>query len=202
MGLNHEQQHQELALTDLKHAFFSNPLHPSYATGPLSEDKDSAIPKLDWHTFDGGVIEIGHPLSAADPLEFCFDNETPRHKVYLQPFQIANREVTCGEFLEFMADDAYARPEFWLSAGWETVKSAGWQAPLYWQRDASDETGWRSSRSKVGLDFPRYSMCRCVTSASSRPTPLHAGGVADFRRKRNGSAWRANRRRTEIYSIQ
>ena len=71
------------------------------------------------------MIEIGHPLQVATPLEFCFDNEAPRHKVYLKPFQIANREVTCGEFLEFMADDAYARPEFWLSAGWEAVTVAG-----------------------------------------------------------------------------
>ncbi|MGA2584564.1 MAG: ergothioneine biosynthesis protein EgtB [Tepidisphaeraceae bacterium] len=143
LGLNHEQQHQELALTDIKHAFFSNPLHPSYAGGLLSEERGPAVPKLEWRTFNGGLIEIGYPLQAANPLDFCFDNETPRHKVYLEPFQIANREVTCGEYLEFMSAGAYTRPEFWLSAGWETVKAAGWQAPLYWQRDASDASGWR-----------------------------------------------------------
>ncbi len=142
LGLNHEQQHQELALTDVKHAFFSNPLYPSYAAGPLPEDRGMAVAKLEWHTFDGGVIEIGRPLQGATPLDFCFDNEAPRHKVYLKPFQIANREVTCGEFLEFISEDAYARPEFWLSAGWEAVNVAGWQAPLYWRRDADDETGW------------------------------------------------------------
>ena len=134
---NHEQQHQELALTDIKHAFFSNPLHPSYMAGPLSEEKEPPVSKLDWHSFAGGLIEIGYPLQAADPLDFCFDNETPRHKVYLEPFQIANREVTCREYLEFMSDDAYTRPEFWLSEGWDNVKRAGWQAPLYWRRDAA-----------------------------------------------------------------
>jgi ergothioneine biosynthesis protein EgtB len=143
LGLNHEQQHQELALTDIKHAFFCNPLHPSYATGRLSDEREPAVPKLQWHPFKGGLIEIGYPLDAANPLDFCFDNETPRHKVYLEPFQIANRKVTCGEYLEFMSAGAYARPEFWLSAGWDTVKRAGWQAPLYWQRDPGDEAGWR-----------------------------------------------------------
>ena len=93
--------------------------------------------------FEGGLIEIGHPVNADEPLEFCFDNETPRHKVYLEPFQIANRKVTCREYLEFMSDDAYTRPEFWLSDGWETAKQAGWEAPLYWERDSGDETGWR-----------------------------------------------------------
>ncbi len=184
LGLNHEQQHQELALTDIKHAFFSNPLHPSYAVDLLVEERDIAAPKLDWHTFDGGLIEIGHPSRSDNPLEFCFDNEAPRHKVYLQPFQIANREVTCGEYLEFMADDAYARSEFWLSAGWDTVKGAGWQAPLYWRRDASDETGWRvfTLRGWAGLSklldvpvchisffeadaFARWRGCRLPTEA-------------------------------------
>jgi ergothioneine biosynthesis protein EgtB len=143
LGLHHEQQHQELALTDIKHAFFSNPLHPSYIAGPLSEEKDHPVSQQSWHSFKGGLMEIGYPLKTADPLDFCFDNETPRHKVYLEPFQIANRKVTCGEYLEFMADDAYTRPEFWLSEGWDNVKRAGWRAPLYWRRDAGDKTGWR-----------------------------------------------------------
>ena len=143
LGLNHEQQHQELALTDIKHAFYSNPLRPSYATAPLAGEMDLAVPRLRWHRFNGGLIEIGYPLQGRDPLDFCFDNETPRHKVYLQPFQIGNRKVTCREYLEFMSDDAYTRPEFWLSEGWEMVKQAGWRAPLYWECDISDKTGWR-----------------------------------------------------------
>src|SRR3954464_4727899 len=120
LGLNHEQQHQELALTDIKHGFFSNPLYPSYAAGSLVEKETRAASKLEWHAFDGGLVEIGYPLQAEDPVDFCFDNETPRHKIYLQPFEIANREVTCGEYLEFMAAGAYARPGAWLSAGWDT----------------------------------------------------------------------------------
>ncbi len=143
LGLNHEQQHQELALTDIKHAFFSNPLHPSYITGPLSEVKEPPVSKLGWHSFNEGLIEIGYPHRIEDPLDFCFDNETPCHRVYLEPFEIANREVTCREYLEFMLDDAYTRPEFWLSEGWDNVKRAAWRAPLYWRRDAEDKTGWR-----------------------------------------------------------
>jgi ergothioneine biosynthesis protein EgtB len=143
LGLNHEQQHQELALTDIKHAFFSNPLHPSYAVESLLPERDDAAPKLDWHIFDGGLIEIGHRSQVDSLREFCFDNEAPRHKVYLKPFQIANREVTCGEYLAFMTDGGYSRPDFWLSAGWDTVKGADWQAPLYWHRDTSDDAGWR-----------------------------------------------------------
>jgi ergothioneine biosynthesis protein EgtB len=143
LGLNHEQQHQELALTDIKHAFFSNPLFPSYMAGALSEEVDSPVSKLTWHSFDGGLVEIGYSLRAQDPLDFCFDNETPRHNVFLEPFQIATREVTCSEYLEFISDGAYTRPELWLSEGWDNVKRASWQAPLYWRRDAGDKTGWR-----------------------------------------------------------
>jgi ergothioneine biosynthesis protein EgtB len=143
LGLNHEQQHQELALTDIKHAFFSNPLYPSYMVSPLSQEKDAPVSDLAWGSFDGGLVEIGYPLRAEDPLDFCFDNETPRHSVFLEPFQIATRKVTCREYLEFISDDAYARPELWLSEGWDNARRAAWQAPLYWRRDAGDKTGWR-----------------------------------------------------------
>ncbi|HEY4312180.1 MAG TPA: ergothioneine biosynthesis protein EgtB [Pirellulales bacterium] len=184
LGLNHEQQHQELALTDIKHAFFANPLHPSYKADLQSEDRDSPGDKLQWHAFDGGLIEIGNPLPATTTEAFCFDNETPRHKVYLEPFQIANREATCAEFLEFMSEDAYARSELWLSAGWDTVKATGWRAPLYWQPDSSDKTGWRifTLRGWIGLSallsvpvchisffeadaFARWRGCRLPTEA-------------------------------------
>jgi len=143
LGLNHEQQHQELVLTDIKHAFFCNPLRPLYATDVISDEKERPPSKLSWHSLNGGLIEIGYPLQSSNPLDFCFDNETPRHKVYLEPFQIANRMVTCREYLEFIADDAYSRPEFWLSDGWETLKQTGWTAPLYWDRDSNDQTNWR-----------------------------------------------------------
>ncbi len=143
LGLNHEQQHQELILTDIKHAFFSNPLRPSYGAAALPKERAHLVPQLRWLDFEGGMTDIGYPLNAEDPLDFCFDNETPRHKVYLKPFQIANRSVTCREYLEFMSDDAYVRPGLWLSEGWEIVKQRGWEAPLYWERDSSDETSWR-----------------------------------------------------------
>jgi len=143
LGLNHEQQHQELALTDIKHAFFSNPLRPPYQGASSAKGAEWPIPKLRWMGVEGGMVEVGHAANAEDPQDFCFDNETPRHKVYLEPFQIANREVTCREYLEFISDDGYGLPGMWLSEGWDMVRRAGWEAPLYWERDAGDEAGWR-----------------------------------------------------------
>jgi len=143
LGLNHEQQHQELMLTDIKHAFFSNPLHPAYDATPLTMGRGVSPSEFRWHRFHDGMTEIGYPKDSTNCLDFCFDNETPRHKVYLEAFGIASRSVTCREYLEFISDDAYARPELWLSDGWEAVKKHGWQAPLYWERDGADVTGWR-----------------------------------------------------------
>jgi ergothioneine biosynthesis protein EgtB len=143
LGLNHEQQHQELLLIDVKHAFFSNPLHPSFGSTTLAKGPSLLCPQLKWMDFKGGLAEIGHQPNPDDPLDFCFDNETPRHKVYLEPFQLANRKVTCRDYLEFISDDAYSRSALWLSEGWESAKQAGWEAPLYWERDPGDETGWR-----------------------------------------------------------
>jgi ergothioneine biosynthesis protein EgtB len=125
LGINHEQQHQELMLTDIKHAFSCNPLLPAYrAPMPIALDE---IPKLDWIDHLGGVVEIGH-----DGEGFAFDNEGPRHKVLLRPFRLAARLVTCGEYREFIADGGYKRPEFWLSDGWALARREGWVAPLYW----------------------------------------------------------------------
>jgi ergothioneine biosynthesis protein EgtB len=143
LGLHHEQQHQELMLTDIKHAFFSNPLHPAYDSAPLAGARDVSPRDFVWHHFPGGVTEIGYFTDPTNSLDFCFDNETPRHKVYLEAFRIASRGVTCREYLEFMSDAAYVRPEFWLSAGWEAVREQAWRAPLYWEPDTTDSTGWR-----------------------------------------------------------
>jgi ergothioneine biosynthesis protein EgtB len=127
LGLHHEQQHQELLLTDVHHAFSCNPLRPSY--------RDRAAPPA-WHRvpgrwvdFPGGICPIGH-----DGEGFSFDNECPRHEVLLPPFQLRSRLVTCEEYLEFMADGGYSRPELWLSEGWNACVSRGWSAPLYWER--------------------------------------------------------------------
>ncbi len=140
LGLHHEQQHLELALTDIKHAFFTNPLQPVYKQD-ITPFSRVGIPEQ-WTTFAGGLQEIGYRLRVDDPIDFAFDNETPRHTVYLQPYRIANRTVTCGEYLHFLNDNAYSRPELWLSEGWDTVEREGWQAPLYWQRSQEDPNGW------------------------------------------------------------
>ena len=126
LGLNHEQQHQELMLTDLKHVFFKNPLYPAYANTILqSSTKDST--KLSWTAFEGGIVDQGFPGDT-----FSFDNETPRHEVLLQPFELGNRLVTNAEYLTFMEDGGYEQAPLWLSDGWAKINQEGWQAPLYW----------------------------------------------------------------------
>jgi len=131
LGLNHEEQHQELLLTDIKHALYTNPLQPAYRMKDLVESRsNSSAPTLHYFAYDGGLVEIGVDAASG----FSFDNERPRHRVWLEPFQLASRLATCGEFAEFIADGGYARPELWLSAGWQTVQDHGWQAPLYWRK--------------------------------------------------------------------
>jgi ergothioneine biosynthesis protein EgtB len=128
LGLQHEQQHQELILTDVKHLLSRNPLKPAYSKQwPLTAIR-AREPR--WISFAGGLHEIGH---AGDGC-FCFDNETPRHRVWLEPFRIASHPVTNGAFIDFIEDGGYRRPELWLAAGWEAVSARGWQAPLYWER--------------------------------------------------------------------
>ena len=152
LGLHHEQQHLELIATDLKHALFTNPLHPAYTTGsgapsfPASSETMECSPLSDptFHSFPGGLTEIGITPDPSDPQAFAFDNETPRHTVFLQPFAIATRLVTTREYLAFMDDNGYTRPELWLSEGWSTMRahSNAWQAPLYWQRTNDTQSGW------------------------------------------------------------
>jgi ergothioneine biosynthesis protein EgtB len=125
LGLQHEQQHQELILMDIKHVFSVNPLLPAYQA-PRPQIRGSATP-LSWLEFAGGLVEIGHHGPA-----FAFDNETPRHKVWLEPFRLATRPVSCGEYLGFIEAGGYEAPEFWLSDGWAMLREQGWQAPLYW----------------------------------------------------------------------
>jgi ergothioneine biosynthesis protein EgtB len=133
IGLHHEQQHQELLLTDIKHLLSCNPMDPAYLPS-ASRDDASHVPPLGWASYEGGVVPIG---SEADG--YCFDNETPAHDVLLQPFQIAKRLVTNGEYIDFIRDGGYSRPELWLSEGWQVVQSEGWRAPLYWREGAE---GW------------------------------------------------------------
>ena len=160
LGVNHEEQHQELLLTDILHAFYTNPLRPKYREqgsgirdqkggdqgnkGTREQENRERGNKsaseltapLGFQHIEGGLREIG---SSGDG--FCFDNELARHQVWLQPFELAERLVTCGEYLEFMNDAGYSRAELWLSAGWATVKAEGWRAPLYWSQDNGGDDG-------------------------------------------------------------
>ena len=142
LGLEHEQQHQELIATDIKHAFFTNPLHPAYIEFPLAKAEEAIAPAIEWVPFAGGLSRIGLDLDPAKVEDFAFDNETPQHSVFLVPFSLASRPVTCSEYLAFMEQDGYARPELWLSEGWAKMRSEGWVAPLYWTRDKSTKSGW------------------------------------------------------------
>jgi ergothioneine biosynthesis protein EgtB len=134
LGLNHEQQHQELLLMDIKHLFSANPLRPAYRrSGPQCVEPAGAP---GWRDFAGGLCEIG-----AVDAGFAFDNERPRHKVWLEPFRLADRLVTAGDWLAFMDDGGYRRPELWLSDGWAERRARDWIAPLYWRTEAPDD--WR-----------------------------------------------------------
>ncbi|HEY7943504.1 MAG TPA: ergothioneine biosynthesis protein EgtB [Casimicrobiaceae bacterium] len=134
LGLQHEQQHQELILTDVLHLLSGNPLQPAYAPsaeGDASAANSAAAPV--WIEFDGGLAEIGH-----DGTGFAFDNELPRHREYLAPFALASRPVTSGEYLAFIGDGGYQRPELWLAEGWDWLNADRIGSPLYWRRDAGE----------------------------------------------------------------
>ena len=128
LGLHHEQQLQELILMDAKNMLSMNPLFRVYAPERPAPDHDKTA--LGWIDFEGGLVEMGHAANG-----FAFDNEGPRHRSWVDPFALATRLVTCGEYAAFIADGGYRRPEFWLSAGWDCVTQRGWQAPLYWHGD-------------------------------------------------------------------
>ncbi|MGP8162784.1 MAG: ergothioneine biosynthesis protein EgtB [Acidimicrobiales bacterium] len=137
LGLHHEQQHQELLIMDIQHALSRNPLAPAYGTLPweapvLAPGTGTTAPG--WLGHDGGIVEVGHGGPG-----FAFDNESPRHEVLLRPFELSASLVTNGDWLSFMADGGYERPELWMSEGWALVRAQGWRAPEYWrQRD----DGW------------------------------------------------------------
>ncbi len=128
LGRHHEQQHQELSLMDIKAVFWANPLRPAYRLGTTPFPSPSTAPSGRWCDFDPDpVVEFGH-----DGQGFAFDNEGPRHGEVMRPFRLADRLVTEGEWLAFIDDGGYRRPELWLSAGWATVDEQGWEAPRYW----------------------------------------------------------------------
>ena len=131
LGLQHEQQHQELILMDIQHVLSCNPLEPAY--GGVHPAREQAA-TTGWVSIPGGVHEIGHAGGG-----FAFDNETPRHRVWIEPFRIADQLVTAGDYLRFIEDGGYRRPDLWLSDGWDCAAAQGWEAPLYWRED---EGGW------------------------------------------------------------
>lgn len=134
IGLNHEQQHQELLLTDLKHLFSQNPLRPAYRQTDETQFAPSPTPPdLQWTAQPEDLYDLGHAGG-----RFCYDNETPRHQVFLQEFELASRLVTNAEYLRFIEDGGYRRSELWLSDGWDTACRNGWEAPLYWERRKDD----------------------------------------------------------------
>ncbi|ABA58490.1 Protein of unknown function DUF323 [Nitrosococcus oceani ATCC 19707] len=135
LGLNHEQQHQELLLTDLKHIFATNPLRPAYQEGVVPQFKGARKNgSLEWYDYKGGLHALGYSGEG-----FAYDNESPNHLVYLRDFRLASRLVTNREYLAFMAAGGYREPRYWLSEGWHTVRQEGWQAPLYWEQQGE---GW------------------------------------------------------------
>ena len=142
LGLNHEQQHQELILTDLKHHLWKNPLRSAWHAAPSNAGAAAApLAPMSFIERPEGIAQIG-----ADVAGFAFDNERPRHRAWLAPFAIASRPVTCGEYLRFIEDGGYVRPELWLSDGWDARLREAWEAPLYWEcahPDAAHDTGWQ-----------------------------------------------------------
>lgn len=172
-GLHHEEQHQELILTDLKHHFWSNPLRPAYRPAAAAS-ADSLPACMAWQGFAGGLVDIGHGggrLSGAGAGEgdFSFDHERPRHPEWLAPFALASRLVTNSEFLAFMLDGGYGRPGLWLSDGWACSQREGWQAPLYWFRH--EDHWWQftlGGARPVALDEPVCHVSYYEASAYAR----------------------------------
>jgi ergothioneine biosynthesis protein EgtB len=137
LGLNHEQQHQELMLTDLKHLLSLNPFAPAYRPPVPNAPRRAA--DLRWRAYDAGVVEVGHP-----GIGFAFDNESPRHRQFVEPFELASRPVTNADYLAFVEDGGYQRPELWLSEGWQTAQLQRWMSPIYWRKEGDGEgDGWR-----------------------------------------------------------
>jgi ergothioneine biosynthesis protein EgtB len=137
LGLHHEQQHQELLLTDIKHLFSCNPLLPAYIR--QSAPPARAAPALSYRRFDGGLVDIGYDAAGAPTAGFCFDNELPRHRAYVAPFELASRLVTNAEYLEFIRDEGYQNAAHWLSDGWATLQREQWLRPIYWGQSLQEE---------------------------------------------------------------
>ncbi|MCX7283786.1 MAG: ergothioneine biosynthesis protein EgtB [Novosphingobium sp.] len=179
LGCQHEQQHQELILMDIQHALSCNPLQPAYASARVRHEARPAR----WIDVPGGLYEIGH-----EGPGFHFDNEAPRHRVWLEPFRIAEHLVTAGDYATFIEDGGYDRPELWLSEGWDAAAREGWRAPLYWAKDNGTWTRFSlAGRSEVDAAepvlhvsyyeadaFARWAQARLPTEAEWEISASHA----------------------------
>ena len=141
LGLQHEQQHQELLLMDLLDGFSRNPLEPAYGPEPEAAYQANVAQEPTWRQHEGGLVEIGHPGGS-----FHFDNEAPRHRQWLEPFALSSRLVSNGEYAAFIADGGYKKPELWMSEGWAVVQARGWQGPRYWREDGEFSLAGRQLR--------------------------------------------------------
>lgn len=193
LGLNHEQQHQELIVTDIKYTLSRNPSRPIYRPDAARSVPGETGP-LSWCSFTGGLFWIGH-----DGEGFCFDNELPRHRAYLEPFQLASRPATNAEYLRFIEDGGYDRPELWLSDGWSCATARGWRAPLYWEQ--VDGTWWSMTLGgfrPVNLSepvchvsyyeadaFARWSDARLPTEAEWEVAACHLEPLGNFLENEN-----------------
>ena len=164
IGLHHEQQHQELMLTDVKHLLAQNPLLPAYASQPAAEPHQT-LP-LDWLTYEAGIVEIGHGGNG-----FCFDNETPRHRQFVEAFQLSSRLVSNGEYLAFVAGGGYGNPALWLSEGWDWLQANRISQPLYWYPPVDGE---QPGAALVTSAAPAQSGWREFTLHGLQALELHA----------------------------
>ncbi len=177
LGLQHEQQHQELLLTDIQHLLSCNPLLPAYRPTPQPALPAATPAPAGWCRYAGGLVELGD-----DGGGFVFDNETPRHKHFLRPYALADRLVTQGEWLAFINDGGYRDARWWLSAGWEWARSSAIDAPLYWRRDPSCPGGWArftlNGPSPLQVDEPVAHVSYFESDAYARWASAHGQGTA------------------------
>jgi ergothioneine biosynthesis protein EgtB len=181
LGLHHEQQHQELILTDIKHLLGSHPHWPAYRRTPAPPARAGSAPPLEWIAHGGGVVTIGVAPPAANGEPFAFDNESPAHQVLLRPYALASRLVTCGEYRAFMRDGGYRRPELWLSDGWAEIVGGERDRPLYWREETlftlDGERPLRDDEPVAHVSyyeadaFARWADARLPTEAEWRPRP-------------------------------
>jgi ergothioneine biosynthesis protein EgtB len=191
LGANHEEQHQELMLTDIQHAFYTNPLRPAYRpTVSRPQHASKTLRRPEFIEYNGGLVDVGF-----SDRTFCYDNELPRHRVWLQPYALADRLVTNREFAEFIADGGYRRSEFWLSAGWDIMEQNGWHAPLYWNKDRDSENTWTLFTLRGELPWTD-----CVDSPVSHVSYFEADAFARWAGKRlpTESEWEAAAEGTAI----